>query len=61
MPRGQRARLDSDLCVCTDRPVYTSGGAILLSLSHTSSTPGAVPSAASHDSLLASLVFAPGV
>ena len=36
-------------CVCTDRPVYTSGGAILLSLSRASSTPGTVSSAAAHD------------
>ena len=37
-------------CVCTDRPVHTSGGAILLSLSCAFSNPGAVPLAATHDS-----------
>ena len=33
---------------CTDRPVYISGGSLQLSLSHASSAPGTLSSAASH-------------
>ena len=48
VPRGQRKRLNSDMCTLIDRSTLLVEP--YNSLSRASSTSGAVPSAASHDS-----------